>query len=181
MDETEEKDYRIIIDNSDLKNDSNEVRLIREDDYKDATAKECGDELQKSSIKYLLSSEEDGKKAFPHSDFFIVRLLIRPRIEQDKKIWTKWIVRKTCPTPTYDQTVFHYKKNDNNLNYLWTIPDDFHAQQMKLNMLHVDPELRQLLEHILDFFDGTLDKLCARLNKEDTLKTNLILEKIDNE
>jgi len=72
-----------------------------------------------------------------------------------------------CPTPNYDQSVFKYNRKDDCVEYIWSIPDRYTCWHLKNNALYVVPEERQLLQFVLDFADGTLYKLCKKLNGEE--------------
>lgn len=77
-----------------------------------------------------------------------------------------YLARKSCPTPEYDQTVYQYIYSADALKYLWTIPDKETCLVYRENALFVVEEEKKLLKYILDFFDGSLDRLCRKLNKE---------------
>ena len=75
--------------------------------------------------------------------------------------------RSSCPTPDYDQTVFLFKHDSQEIEYLWTVPDRETSLLYANNIEKVVPEEHALLENILKFRDGTLFALCKKLNKEE--------------
>jgi hypothetical protein len=81
--------------------------------------------------------------------------------------------RHTCPTPFYDQSVFHYDKKKDSLFYLWTIPSWDDCKDMMINASRLTKEEQELFHYVLAFKDGTLLRLAKRLNGE---TSNLSLE-----
>ena len=118
----------------------------------------------------VLNTIEAGKKAI-QGDFFI-------EVAQSKKwniIRRRIFYRTSCPTPTFDQVAYQYTKHDDQLSLLWTIPDEYHAHQLREKAAVTDPELWQLVKYVIDYFDGTLLNLCKKLNKEDELLAHVLL------
>lgn len=104
------------------------------------------------------------KKIYPH-DFFIVVLTKKEPLMQNV-LRNYFLGRKTCPTPDYDQTVYHYKYSDEILEFLWVIPSRDTCQLFKHNALHINKSERDLLNFVIDFADGTLFRRCKKLNNE---------------
>ncbi len=121
-------------------------------------------EMQKTYMKDLLEAVDRGYKKYSR-DFFI-------HVETKNESLLKnvfrhyFIDRQTCPTPNYDQSVYKYDKQKGEIQYLWTIPDRGTAHHLKDNALLVAPEERELLDFVLKFADGTLFRLCKKLNGE---------------
>lgn len=99
-------------------------------------------------------------------DFFVVVLRKRERLMENVHR-NFFLGRKSCPTPTYDQVVYKYHRNLDAVEFLWVVPDMETAAVFTRNALIVDPEERQLLKFVLDFNDGTLDRLAKTLNNEE--------------
>jgi len=116
-------------------------------------------------LHHLFEAVENGKKQF-HGDFFIVVLSKRERL-LTKVFRNYFFARQSCPTPTYDQTVFRYLRNDDVIEFIWTVPDLETATVFKANRHQVAPEEMELLKFVLDFYDGTLDKIAKTLNNEE--------------
>lgn len=98
-------------------------------------------------------------------DFFVVVITKRERLMQNV-LRHYFFARESCPTPHHDQTLYKYHKNDDRLEFLWVIPDKNACTDLKDNSLYLDPSLNELLQFVLDFSDGTLDKKAAALNGE---------------
>ena len=77
-----------------------------------------------------------------------------------------FIDRQTCPTPNYDQAVYRYNRKKEQIEYIWSIPDRETCHHLRINAMHVVPRERELLSFVLKFADGTLFKLCKKLNGE---------------
>lgn len=107
-------------------------------------------------------------------DFFVAVLLKKERILENV-LRNYFLATLTCPTPTWDQSVYHYQSATEELTYLWTIPDRETCEIFTDNARHIVPEERQLLKMILDFNDGTLLRKCRQLNGE-RLDTGIVLE-----
>lgn len=104
------------------------------------------------------------KKNFPE-DFFIVVITKRERLMQNV-LRNYFTGRLTCPTPDYDQTVYRYNKIGDYIEFIWTIPDRETCHVFRDNALKIVESERELLRFVMDFNDGTLYKLCKRLNGE---------------
>lgn len=89
-----------------------------------------------------------------------------------------FITATCCPTPTYDQTVWIFNSLKQRIELIWTIPDKESCMMYKENKHIIDKEEHQLLQYVLDFYDGVLDKMARKLNKEE--KSGLILFRKDS-
>ncbi len=70
------------------------------------------------------------------------------------------------PTPTWDQTVYRYKRKDDNLNFAWTIPSKQTCEYVMLNYNTLPKEQSQLISYVFAFNDGTLERIAKELNGE---------------
>lgn len=141
-------------------------------------ARELGGEMTKPYMKELFETLEKGKQAIPGDDFFLVVLTKREHLLKNV-VRNYFFYRHTCPTPDYDQAVYHYKKGDDSVDFLWVIPSREGAHGLVENALMVDPELKELLGFVLDFKDGTLFKKAQTLNGEDKLEGRVVLEELN--
>jgi len=136
--------------------------LLKEPESRDPI--ELQRELQKKYIDELVDCVENYKKIQPRS-FFVCVITKREKLLQPI-LRNYFIARDSCPTPDYDQAVYKYNHESEQIEYLWCIPDREACLTYRENALQVVPEERQLLQHILDFADGTLYRLSKKLNKE---------------
>lgn len=131
-------------------------------------------EIQGDSFESeFLEAVARGQKKYP-GDFYVVVLNQRFRI-MNNAMRCYFIDRLSCPTPEYDQTVYHYNKKDDAIDFLWVVPDKDTCEYAYSHAVTIEDEYRELLQYVLDFYDGTLLKIAKRLNKED--KQDLVLTK----
>lgn len=77
----------------------------------------------------------------------------------------KFTVSIGCPVSTWSQTVYQYNYKHNSIQLLWTLPDMEGCNRLRQDCLLIEaPEERKALKYVLDFADGTLDKMCCYLN-----------------
>lgn len=111
-------------------------------------------------------------------DFFVTALLKKEKLLENV-LRNYFVATQTCPTPTYDQTVFKYNDAKGDIEFIWVVPDRETCLTFKENITQIVPEERQLLQNILDFYDGTLYKKMKKFNGEEmTLGGNLKEDKI---
>lgn len=139
------------------------------------TVAEQGKEQLKEYIPNLIEATEKGKKNMPNSDFYIVVLTKFERLLQNVSRHY-FFTRLTCPTPTYDQAVYHYRADKDEVEFLWVIPDPRTIKYFMENVFSIPEEDRCLIKYIMDFNDGTLDKLARKLNGEEVNQINPIVK-----
>lgn len=122
-------------------------------------------EIHKDYEKNIFEAVDRGMKDF-QGDFFIVVTTKKERIMQNV-IRNIFFPRKTCPTPEYDQTVYHYIRKDDRLDFLWVVPAKDACQLLRVNALGVPKEERDLLYFVLSFYDGSLLRKAKKLNGEE--------------
>lgn len=105
---------------------------------------------------------ERGKKMYT-APFYIVVITKREKLMQNV-LRHYFFPRQSCPRPEWDQVVYRYQ-NDS-IEFLWTVPDKNTCELLKDNAIIVDPEERLLLQMVLDFSDGTLDRRALIYNGE---------------
>lgn len=121
----------------------------------------------------VMKKLEEGKKKY-NSDFFI------EMCERKSKLWNvnpEWLpmARRSCPTPMFEQSVFHYRKADDALDYLWTIPNIDACCWLLHNALLIPEDQKWLLSFVIDYKDGKLFKQMKQLNKEFEPSSSLII------
>jgi len=134
------------------------------------------EEMGESYTKNVNICLERGKKRY-RGDFFIV-VLSRIEVVSNEVFRSSYLHRSSCPTPNYDQIVFHYDSKDDVLRELWVIPDRPTCIDLSNNSLEAKMAGDPLLEHVLNFADGTLDKIMAELNGEKQFSLELEVEKL---
>lgn len=136
-------------------------------------AAELVQEANKDYEDNLIECVERGKKCYL-KDFYVVALFKKEQLF-DEVHRLMWFPRVSCPTPTYSQIVYHYKRHPEHLEFLWVVPDADTCMFYCDNALQVVPEERDLLNFILDFRSGTLDRKAQELNNEKPNQPHIIL------
>jgi hypothetical protein len=130
--------------------------------------------MQEGYIKDLIDAVERGKKKYINSDFF-VDVITKKEPLMENVLRSYFVDRKTCPTPNYDQAVYRYVHSQEQVEFVWVIPDRETCFMLRQNALIIAPEERDLLKFVLDYDNGTLFKLCKKFNGEE-LESPLLKE-----
>lgn len=140
------------------------TKLLQQDVYADHSA---GEQMQEQLSEYESNVFEcvNRGKADYNADFYVVVISKREKL-MPNVLRHYFFHRISCPTPDYDQTVYKYTRADDALDFMWVIPDKQSCFEIRNNKLQLDLSQHQLLQFVLDFFDGTLDKKAKILNNE---------------
>ncbi len=125
------------------------------------------EQTEENLTKYeegLIECLEKGKKENT-GDFYVIVLTKNEQLLRNV-FRNFFFTRSSCPTPDWDQTLYKYKRKDDNLVFMWTIPSRDACSYLTTNALQVSREERPLLQFVLAFNDGTLMKLAKELNGE---------------
>lgn len=136
--------------------------------YYEVPVEEFGKEIlqeREDYMNHLWQAVDRGLKDYNQDILYIAVLTFRERLLRNV-MRNKFVPRQSCPTPTYCQSVFKYEKDHDRLQLLWTIPDRESCTMLLDAAVEVVEEERAVLKHVLDFYDGTLDKLCQQENGE---------------
>jgi hypothetical protein len=132
-------------------------------------------EAQKDYVANLEETVKRGLLTMKH-DFYIVVTLKKEHLMQNV-LRNYFAERSSCPTPDYDQTVFKYHYDSQDLKYMWTIPDKETCEVFLANAVKIVPEERELLGYILDFANGSLMRLARKENGEDLVSGIILTDK----
>ena len=105
-----------------------------------------------------------GKKRYT-TDFFIVVLTKKERLMKNV-LRSYFFSRSSCPTPEWDQAVYHYHAEPDHLDFLWVIPSRDTCRTLKDNALQIPQSERLLLDFVFAFEDGSLLGKAKKLNGE---------------
>lgn len=128
-------------------------------------------EMQKDYVDNLIECVQTNRKDIT-GNFYVVVLTKMERLLTNV-FRNFFFARISCPTPDYDQAVYKYNADSETLDYIWCIPDRDTSYSLKLQALEIDDNEKMLLQHVLDFSDGTLFTLSKKLNKEN-MYSNLL-------
>lgn len=129
------------------------------------------DDSFENQVRIAIERGEKDEKIV--GDFFIIVLSKKERILKNV-VRLLFFPRQTCPSPQFDQVVYHYYRYAQKLEFLWSIPDKSTCMWLPHLKSQLPEEQMQLLKFISDFKTGKLDKICEKLN-ESPLK-NLIVD-----
>lgn len=104
------------------------------------------------------------KKDFP-GDFYVLVITKREKLMQNV-IRNYFYGRLSCPTPDWDQTVYKYKRINDEIIFMWVIPSKQACEEITINKHLIPLEEYKLLEYVMAFNDGTLLRLAKDLNGE---------------
>ena len=105
-----------------------------------------------------------GKKKY-HNDFYVVVLTKKERIMKNV-LRNYFMSRETCPTPDWDQAVYHYHKGTEVLEFLWVLPSKDVCKMLRLNALTIDKSERKLFDYVMALDDDSLLRVAKSLNGE---------------
>lgn len=120
--------------------------------------------MHEDYVKNLTTCVETSKKNF-FGDFFVIVLTKKERL-MTNVLRHYFFARKSCPTPDYDQAVYHYTARKDDIEFLWVIPSKEACLTFTEQASSIAPEEWGLLKYVLEFADGTLFKKAKILNGE---------------
>ena len=85
-----------------------------------------------------------------------------------------------CPTPNYDQIVYHYKHADDTCNFTWVVPSKEIVQSFYANKELVSPEDYDLLGFVISFVEGDLFRLAKKFNKEEDIQLHGVIKRLES-
>ena len=121
-------------------------------------------EVHKEWDKELFECIDRGKKDIS-GDFFVVVITKKEKL-MPNVLRNYFGFRRSCPTPDWDQTVFHYHAEGDRIEFLWVVPSRDTCELFEQNVLQIADAEKELLRYVLDFKDGTLMRKTKQLNKE---------------
>ena len=137
---------------------------LTEKEIQDVSPIDVEREAHKDYEKNLYEAIDRGKKSYD-GDFFIVILTKKERL-LDRVIRNFFFVRASCPTPEYDQTVYHFHRKSDKIEFLWVLPSKDTCYTFLHNINKIAHEERDLLKFILKDKSGELLALSKKLNGE---------------
>lgn len=141
-------------------------------EQEDHSIDELGYTMTKDFMDRIRSEIERGKKLYT-GDFFIV-MLTKAETIFTKTVGAYFTCSAGCPSPHYDQTVYHYSRPDDELNLVWTIPSEEWCSHLKHNALYFDREFHEIIGYVLDFYDGKLFQKCCILNEQKAMQLHKV-------
>ena len=125
-----------------------------------------GSNSEKSYEESVWGAVDRGRKDPAVSDDFYVVVLVKKERHLQNVVRQLFFYRQSCPSPEYDQTVYRYVRKGDEIEFLWTIPNNAACQFMPQMGGDLPDDQKLLLEMVLAFNSGELDKKARLLNKE---------------
>lgn len=136
----------------------------------------CIKHAQKKSSCRDECDKECANRTALDGDFFIECLTKKEKILENT-LRNYFIPRKSCPTPHFDQTVYRYDKNKDDVEFLWVVPDKDTCETFHQNKNKIVPAEQDLLRNVLAYYDGTLFRMMKQFNGETEFAGNALKEK----
>lgn len=132
---------------------------------------------QRMASLYNVANETRKNLYYTNIDFYIVLVPTHERTAEMKPEDFVF-VRRSCPTPGYNQNVFKFHKDTGSLEFLWSIPRkaiyyDLYKNRMKYLS---NPKLKPRTAFVVMMESGELEKWVAKENKEDPKKPKAIIK-----
>ena len=121
--------------------------------------------LKKIDCSSIAGHDDCKKRVAFDGDFYVAALLKKEKLLQNV-LRNYFVATKSCPTPTFDQTIYKYNAQKEAIEFLWVVPDQETALTLKENKQIVVPAEHGLLQFVLDYYDGNLHRICKKLNGE---------------
>jgi hypothetical protein len=103
-----------------------------------------------------------------HEGTFYIKVMNVHVESEDNKEFTQhrfsFYTQKLCPLPEYDQSVFRYNRSNDQVEFVWTLPDEETARYLIQHREEVVEEEKELLNFVVAFAVGKLRELCNRWN-----------------
>lgn len=119
--------------------------------------------LPSNTLDHVWKAVERGIKEFPHKTLYILHSRVIDRAS--RAIRNRYAPHWICPKPNFDNAVYQYNRDHDDLKLLWVLPSKDTANHLLANAVYLDTGNKGLLQFVLDFKDGTLDKLAITLNE----------------
>jgi hypothetical protein len=130
-------------------------------------------EMTQDYLRNLLECVESFRET-TMGDFYVIVITKNERL-MPNVFRNYFTARYSCPTPEYDQAVYKFDSEGEEITLLWVIPSKDACIHLRANAPRVHESEKQLLQYVLDFADETLYHLSKKLNSE-SKETPLIVE-----
>ena len=112
----------------------------------------------------LYEAIETNRKQF--STNFFIEVRCTRNLPQPNAFHDHFVGRKTCPKPAYDQDVYLYDRKNDELHFVWSVPDKQWSYWLLKNPDFFPDERKAILHFVHAFRDGSLYRLMKQLNNE---------------
>lgn len=143
---------------------SDHINESQKKGHGDYTYDEINQKMCRGILEELMRFATEETKKYD-GDFYIQQVTETAR-GTNRTVKNVSISRNTCPSPDFDQVVYKYKKKDDVLELLWVVPEKQVAYYILsgLDTGDLDPDVYDLVEYVVDFATGELNKKCLEYN-----------------
>jgi len=104
-------------------------------------------------------------------DFFVIIQSLPKKKAEVPGVQINIAALEALPTPIFDTDMFFYEYETGELELIWSLPSEQYALNMYQNIEKVHPDDWPLLQHVVNYYDGTLFKMIAEWeNRDGTIK-----------
>jgi len=126
---------------------------------------------------HAVAAETAKQDYYTNIDFYLVLVPTNERTaEMEPEDF--YFVRRSCPTPGYNQNVFKYHHTSGELEFLWSIPRKSRYWQLyaNRNKYMTDPVLKSRTAFVVSMETGKLLEWVAKENGEDLSKPKAVIK-----
>lgn len=142
-----------------------EIQRAQEQEYLDNLVWAVKHAQKKIDCYSIEGHEKCRDRSALEGSFFVAAVLKKEKLLENV-LRNYFIPTKACPTPSYDQTLYRFNADKDEIEYIWTVPDRETCLTFKENITKIVPEERALLANILDFYSGALYRKAKEFNGE---------------
>jgi len=133
-----------------------------------------GSNSEKSYEEEIWDTIDRGRKDSAICGDFYVVVLVKKERHLQNVVRQLFFYRQSCPSPEYDQTVYRYHRKDDEIEFLWTIPNNAACQFLPRMGSDLPDDQKLLVEMVEAFLTGKLDQKARMLNKEPEPKFQVV-------
>jgi len=126
--------------------------------------RELSKEMNKDYMDTLIDTALKDKSKY-EGNYYVVVLTKRERLIK-RTIRNLFFTRQSCPSPSYEQTVYKFNPKDEILEFLWVVPSKSICEKMIQQRYFIELQSDPLLPYVVDFYTGELMYKAMELNKE---------------
>jgi len=113
----------------------------------------------------VLKTIENGKREFNNKDFYVD--MVWRQLQDADDVNFVGVAFEACPTPHYNQTVYKYHHAADELELMWSLPNEEDCLDMYHNRNSVTPDEWPLMKYVMSFYDRSLFAFVNEKEKED--------------
>lgn len=113
-------------------------------------------EMLKGYIDQLILAAQRGQQELGKSKPFYLCVQSRRERLLRNVVRNQFYYRQTRPIPQYDLALYYYNPTEENITFIWCIPDKETVTDIALQNFQGPPEQQELIHFVKSFLHGTL-------------------------